>query len=373
VFLDGQLVLDGFANPPGAGGSDFFGQATRDLLAEVELSAGVPVEVVVEYARSGGSRAGFRVGFRTVDSDGLLDRAAAAATSSDAAIVFVGTTQGWESEGFDRRSFQLPGRQDEMVSRVAAANRRTVVVVNSGAPVDLPWADEVAAVLHVWFGGQEMDTSIAAVLTGRSEPGGRLPTTIPRRIEHNPSFDNFPGENGELRYGEGLFMGYRGYEHRAIEPRFAFGHGLSYTTFNVGEPVLSSTTFRRGERISITVPVTNTGARPGSEVVQCYIAPRSPRLSRPPKELKGFDKLRLGPGDSAAAEIVLDDRSFAYWDPGQRDRAEIDARLGGRPIADRAVTGQQREPGWEIDAGDYEVLIGTSSDHIVARRTISVV
>jgi beta-glucosidase len=373
VFLDGELVLDGFANPAAEGGTDFFEQANQDLLAEVELSAGVPVEVFVEYARSGASLARFRVGYRTVDSDRLLERAAAAAAESDAAIVFVGTNQGWESEGFDRRSFQLPGRQDEMVSRIAGANRRTVVVVNSGSPVDLPWADEVAAVLHVWFGGQEMDASIADVLTGRSEPGGRLPTTIPTRIEHNPSFDNFPGENGELRYGEGLFMGYRGYEHRAIEPRFAFGHGLSYTTFDVGEPVLSSTTFRRGDRISITVRVTNTGARSGSEVVQCYVAPRSCRLSRPLKELKGFDKVRLGPGETATAEMVLDDRSFAYWDPGQRDRAEIDGRLGGSAIAGLAVTGQQREPGWQIDADEYDVVIGRSSDDILASCTISVV
>jgi beta-glucosidase len=245
-------------------------------------------------------------------------------------------------------------------------------VVNSGAPVDVPWADEVAAVLHVWFGGQEMDTSIVDVLTGRSEPGGRLPTTIPMRIEHNPSFDNFPGENGELRYGEGLFMGYRGYEHRAIEPRFAFGHGLSYTTFDVGEPVLSKTTFRPGEPISITVPVTNSGARSGSEVLQCYVAPRSPRLSRPPKELKGFAKVRLAPGETAAAEIVLDHRSFAYWDPGQRDRREVEAPLGGSAVAGLAVTGDSREPGWQIDPGDYDVLIGRSSSHILARRTITV-
>jgi beta-glucosidase len=373
VFLDGRLVLDGFSNPPAAGGSDFFGQASQDLVAEVEFSAGVPVEVAVEYTRSGASLAGFRVGFRTMDSDGVLDRAVAAASSADAAVVFVGTNHGWESEGFDRSSFQLPGRQDEMVGRIAAANRRTVVVVSSGAPVDMPWAGEVAAVLQVWFGGQEMDAAIADVITGRSEPGGRLPTTIPRRIEHNPSYDNFPGENGELRYGEGLFMGYRGYEHRAIEPRFAFGHGLSYTSFEFGEPVLSSTAFRPGEQITVTVPVRNSGERPGSEVVQCYIAPRSPRLARPLKELKGFAKLRLGPGESADAEIVLEDRAFAYWDPGQRDRAETEARIGGGVVAGLAATGERREPGWQIDPGDYEVLVGRSSADILARRTVTVI
>jgi beta-glucosidase len=220
-----------------------------------------------------------------------------------------------------------------------------------------------------------MDASIAEVLTGRSEPGGRLPTTIPRRIEHNPSFDNFPGENGELRYGEGLFMGYRGYEHRAIPPRFAFGHfghGLSYTTFDIGEPIVSATTFSPGGRISITVPVTNIGTRPGSEVVQCYVAPRSPRLSRPLKELKGFAKVRLAPGETRAAEIVLDDRSFAYWNPGQRERSEIEARLGGNRIAALTATSDRRERGWQIDPGDYDVLIGRSSEHILALLTITV-
>jgi beta-glucosidase len=152
------------------------------------------------------------------------------------------------------------------VAQVAA---KTVVVVNAAAPVELSWADEVSALLQCWFGGQEMATGLADVLTGATEPGGRLATTIPRALSHNPSYDNFPGENGELRYGEGLFMGYRGYEHRGTEPRYAFGHGLAYTTFEFGEPTLSTTTFTAGETLTIAVPITNTGHRAGSEVVLC--------------------------------------------------------------------------------------------------------
>ncbi len=206
----------------------------------------------------------------------MLDRAVAAAAAADVAVVVVGTNGEWETEGRDRSTLQLPGRQDELVQRVAAANPRTVVVVNAGAPVELPWADDVAAVLQCWFGGQEVDRAVADVLTGAAEPGGRLPTTIPVRLEHNPAHDNFPGENGELRYGEGLFMGYRGYEHRHIAPRFPFGHGLGYTTFELGEPVLSEPMFRPGATITVAVPVTNTGDRPGAEVVQCYVAPTEP-------------------------------------------------------------------------------------------------
>ncbi|HEY8060346.1 MAG TPA: glycoside hydrolase family 3 C-terminal domain-containing protein, partial [Acidimicrobiales bacterium] len=261
VFVDGEVVLDGVADPPPPGGTEMFGMASQDLVAEVTLTRGVPVEVVVEYAMVDTLAAYFRLGFRTPDPAPLLDQAVAAATDADVTLVFVGTSGDWETEGRDRSSFGLPGGQDELVRRVAAANPRTVVVVNAAATVDLPWADEVAAVLQCWFGGQEMAAGVADVLVGGADPGGRLPTTIPVRIEHNPAHDNFPGENGELRYGEGLFMGYRGYEHRAVEPRFAFGHGLGYTTFAIGAPKLSSSMFRAGDTLTVSVPVTNTGDR----------------------------------------------------------------------------------------------------------------
>ena len=319
VFVEGALVLDGFTNPPPPGGTDFFGQASRDLVGDVQLRAGEPIEIVVEYARIETQIAGFRFGFRTMNGDELLERAVDAAEAADVAVVIVGTDNEWETEGRDRTTLALPGRQHELMSRVAAVNQRTVVVVNAGAPIDLSWADDVAAVLQCWFGGQEVDHAVADVLVGNADAGGRLPTTIPVRLEHSPSHDNFPGENGELRYGEGLFMGYRGYEHRCIEPRFAFGHGLSYTTFELGEPRLSDASFRSGGSLTVSIPVTNTGRRAGAEVVQCYVAPASPRLARPPKELKAFAKVRLAPGQTTVVDLVLDDRSFAYWDPGQED------------------------------------------------------
>ncbi len=370
VFLDGDLVLDGFTDPPPRGGTDFFGQASKDLVTDVELERGKSVELVVEYACVGTGLAGYRVGFRTKDADGLLDRAVAAAAAADVAVVFVGTSEEWETEGRDRTFFALPGRQDELVRNVAAANQRTVVVVNAGAPVDLSWADDVAAVLQCWFGGQEMGAAVGDVLVGDAEPGGRLPTSIPMRLEHNPSYDNFPGENGELRYGEGVFMGYRGYERRAIEPRFAFGHGLGYTTFRLGPPSLSSDTFRPGQSLTVSVTVTNTGDRAGSEVVQCYVAPRSPRLARPPKELKAFAKVRLEPGESTTVELSLDDRSFAYWDPGQAGWDEISSRASG--LFARGSRQERRAPGWQVDPGRYDILVGRSSVEIVGSATVEV-
>ena len=246
------------------------------------------------------------------------------------------------------------------------------MVVNAGAPVDLPWTASVGAVLQTWFGGEEMAAALADVLTGRTDPGGRLPTTIPVRLEHNPSFDNFPGERGELRYGEGLFMGYRGYEHRQIAPRFAFGHGLSYSTFEFGAPTPSSATWRRGQSITVSVPVTNTGRRAGSEVVQGYVAPRSPKIARPPKELKAFAKLRLGPGQTGVAELELDERSFAYWDPGAPDWERITpprrgrrlATLGPERAADRWLGGRARS----LRPADRPVVTGHRRDRRARRR-----
>jgi beta-glucosidase len=369
AFVDGTLLLDGFTNPPPPGGTDFFGQASQDMVGEVQLRAGVPVEVVLEYARIDTQIAGFRLGFRTRNDDALLERAVDAADAADTVVLVVGTDGEWETEGRDRTTLALPGRQHELVSRVAAVSRRTVVVVNAGAPIDLSWADDVAAVLQCWFGGQEVDHAVADVLVGDADPSGRLPTTIPVRLEHSPSHDNFPGENGELRYGEGLFMGYRGFDHRCITPRFAFGHGLSYTTFSFGEPRVSDPSFHPGGTVTVSVPVTNTGNRVGCEVVQCYVAPESPRLARPPKELKAFAKVRLGPGESTVVDLVLDDRSFAYWDPGQEDWEPIRERA--RAMFQRGE-GERRAPGWQVDPGTYRLLVGRSSDDIAATLDITV-
>ena len=371
LLVNDEVVLDGFTNRPPSGGKDFFGQASQDLLTDVHFEKDVPVDFVVEYAFSDTSLAGFRVGFRTPDSEALLERAVVAAGEADVAIVCIGTSAETETEGRDRTTLALPGRQAELVKRVAAVNGRTVVVVNAAAPVDMEWAEDVAAVLQCWFGGQEMAGGLVDVLVGAAEPGGRLPTTLPIRLEHAPSHANFPGENGELRYGEGLFMGYRGYEHNAIAPRFAFGHGLSYTSFDLGEPTLSTMTHRSGGTVTVSVPVTNVGSRAGSEVVQCYVAPETSRLARPPKELKAFAKVWLDPGETAAVELVLDDRAFAYWDPGQDDWREVQA-LVPEMFNFLSPPTPRRARGWQVDAGSYEILIGRSSADLPRRCAVLV-
>lgn len=333
ILLDGEVLLDGVADPPGPG-TEFFGFASAEALAPVELEAGKAVEVVVEFSVAPDAffLRGIKVGHRRPNPPDLLDRAIASASDVDAVIVMVGTNDDWETEGEDRVAMDLPGRQDDLVARAVAANPNTVVVVNTGSPVTMDWADDAPAIVQAWFGGQEMGNALAEVLFGDAEPGGRLPTTFPQRLEHNPSYGNFPGEFGELRYGEGVLLGYRWYEARHLPTRFPFGHGLSYSTFGLAEPTLSVD----GDTVTVSVPVTNTGDRRGTEVVQCYVAPPTSRtVTRPPKELKAFAKVRLDPRESTIVELVLDARAFAYWDPTAGD--------------------------WQVTPGIYELHVGRSS------------
>jgi len=373
VLVDGDIVLDGTTDPPPPG-QELCGLGSEEIAASVELVARRPYEVVIEYSsRDTSALRGVKIGCRLPSSDDLLDRAVAAAATADAVILLVGTNDDWESEGHDREAMDLPGDQDALVTRVVAANPNTVVVVNSGSPVTMGWAGEAPAILQIWFGGQEMANALVDVLVGASEPAGRLPTTFPMRLEHNPSYGNFPGENGQIRYGEGVLVGYRWYEARRLPVRFPFGHGLSYTTFTIGEPRPSSGELPSGATLTVDVPVTNTGGRRGAEVVQCYVAPLSSRVVRPPKELKAFAKVWLDPGETATVRLELDDRAFAYWEPGDPDWAAIQARLAGSvPVPAGRGAERRTEPGWYVDAGRYELHIGRSSHDVAHLVPITV-
>ena len=363
LSIDSDVVIDGVADPMPRDRNSYFGFGSEERTATVELRAGQPVDVVVEYTSRGTSGVyAVRVGARPEVPRDAMDAALDTARGADVAVVVVGTTSEWESEGFDRRTLQLPGEQDALIERIARVNSNTIVVVNTGAPIEMPWVDSVAAVVQVWFGGQEMANALADVLTGASEPGGRLPTTIPILLEHNPSYGNFPGEHDEVRYGEGLLVGYRWYDTRRLPVRFPFGHGLSYTSFDIGAPTYSTAQFAAGDVIDIDVPVTNTGTRAGSEVVQFYVEPPPGRVVRPRKELKAFAKAHLAPGESTTLRLTLTDRSFAVWDRGSGRRAELKSRL---PFADMMAPASTREPGWRIHPGRYVVHVARSSADIV--------
>ena len=368
VLLDGEVLFDGTGAPLPAG-SDFFGLGSQELTAELDLDPARPRRIVLESTNAGGAMlAGVKLGVRAaVASDGL-DRAVAAAAAADAVIVVVGTDDDWETEGRDRTSMDLPGRQDELVERVLDVAPDAVVVLNTGSPVTLPWADRVRALLQIWFGGQEMADALVDVIVGDVDPGGRLPTTFPVRVEHNPSWGNFPAENGRIVYGEGVLVGYRWYDDRRLPVRFPFGHGLSYTTFEVGEPRLSAATFTPGTQLAIEVDVTNVGDRRGSEVIQLYVGARSSLVHRPPKELKAFAKVALESGATETVRLELGDRSFAYWQSGDPDADALADRLATQVAFVRAPSSVGRTRGWSVEAGTYDLHIGRSAtaiDHVV--------
>ena len=312
-----------------------------------------------------------------VSGDGLADEASikaavGAVAQADAVVLIVGTDDVWESEGYDRETMELPRNQDELVRQVLSANPRTVVVLNAGAPVSLGWADDAAAIIQTWFGGQELANAIFDVIFGDSEPAGRLPTTLPMRIEHTPAFGSFPGESSTVRYSESLLIGYRWYETRHLPVRFPFGHGLSYSRFEIGAPTTSASTLEPGHTLSVEVPVTNRGGRRGAEVVQLYVAPPDggrPRPGgrfRPVKELRAFEKVWLDPGETTTVSLELNERSFAYYDIADNDWLSLLPRMPKSVFHHGPVPPSlhRSEPGWYVDSGTYELRIGRSSADI---------
>jgi beta-glucosidase len=330
LYVDDALVIDNWTSQ--TPGTAFFGLGSSEVTASLPLRAGQRCALRVEF-RSTGPISGLVIGCLPPVPDDLLERAVAAAAQADAAVVVVGTTPEWESEGFDHESFSLPGAQDELVERIAAVQPRTVVVVNTGSPYAMPWASRVPAIVQTWFGGQEYGNAVADVLFGDVNPSGKLPATFPVRIEDVTV--NYPGVDGVVAYEEGIFVGYRSYDARGVEPRFCFGHGLSYTTFAYGDA--------RVDGLCVEIEVTNIGSRAGAEVVQLYVRDLECSVPRPPKELKGFAKVVLEPGETRTVRFTLDERALSFYDDG-----------------------------WTSEPGEFEVLIGSSSRDIRARAGFGV-
>jgi beta-glucosidase len=313
LLVDGREILAA-STDEGRGGA-FYGVGTREKTAAVRLEAGRRHRVCIEFSKQGEPLlGGVRVAALRALPDDAMQRAEAAARDADAAVVVVGLNPDWESEGHDRDSLALPGRQDELVERVAAANPRSVVVLNAGSPLATPWLERVRAALVLWYPGQEGGNALADVLFGDADPGGRLPQSWPARIEDSPGHAHYPGAGGKVTYGEGLGMGYRGHDASGVAPRFAFGHGLSYASFRWGELRAR----REGESVVAEIDVTNTSQRRGEEVVQLYVRDLEASLERPPKELCGFERLDLAPGETGTARFVLGPRAFSFWDPAVR-------------------------------------------------------
>lgn len=317
MWIDGELLLD--EDVPFEGdqlGAAFLNPPARSVPVEVTAGQDVAIRIehdVIQDETLGGVLA-YQFGTEPSDEDPsvLIDAAVSVARSADVAVVVVGTNSKVESEGYDRSSLALPGHQDDLVRAVAAANPNTVVVVNAGSPVEMPWRNDVAAVLLTWFGGQEYGNALADVLTGAQEPGGRLPTTWPVAMADVPVLDVTPVD-GEVSYDEGVHIGYRAWLRAGTEPAYPFGHGLGYTSWTI-DGVAATPTVSEGDAVIVTATVANTGARDGKHVVQVYASRESSAVDRPVRWLVGFAPVRLGAGESTEVSIEVPARAFAHWD-----------------------------------------------------------
>ncbi|MBW2725267.1 MAG: glycoside hydrolase family 3 C-terminal domain-containing protein [Deltaproteobacteria bacterium] len=346
LLIDGACVLDNWTDP--TPGDCFYGRGTSELEIHFEMQAGKRYDLAIEYSCPGGSGiVGFACGCLIPEPSDLMERAVAAASEADCAIVVVGLNPDWETEGSDRVDMELPGRQAELIERVAAANPRTVVVMNAGSPVAMDWEEQVPAILQLWYPGQEMGHALADVLFGDASPGGRLPTSFPRHYEDNPAYPHYPGRDGEVHYAEDLLVGYRYYDTKSIAPRFPFGHGLSYSQFDFGPIQLASERIAAGDTLRFEIEIRNVGQRRSTEVAQVYLHDDVSRLPRPEQELRAFQKLELDAGDSRVLSFELDPRALSFYDPG--------------------------EPGWILEPGTFEIRVGASSRDIRARASLEVV
>lgn len=310
-----------------------------------------PTRVTVPFealqAHAGDAVLTYADGYPTDDSfcQDMIDEAVAASRSADVALLFIALPTFKESEAYDRTDLDLTAQQIALIQAVAAVQPRTAVVLNNGAPVVMcDWVDGVAAVLEAYMMGQAGGGAIADILFGAVNPSGKLAETFPRRLEDTPAFLNWPGEMGAVRYGEGLFIGYRYYDARNVEVEFPFGHGLSYTTFAYDNARVSAASFTDTNGVTVSVEVTNTGNIAGKEIVQLYLHDHEAGLVRPYKELKGFAKVLLEPGETKTVEIALDFRAFAYYHPEYKQ--------------------------WITEDGAFDLLIGASSTDI--RQTLTV-
>lgn len=341
VWLDGELILE---NDVGIKQSSAIDWESMVAKASLKLEKGQAYAFKAEFV-SGEHNPFALIDFSYkpalgVEGD-LLERAVSLAQGCDAAIIVAGLSDTYEGEGHDRPDMVLPGGQEALIRAVAAVNPKTVVAVNVGAPVAMDWVEAVDALLLTYYPGQEGGNALADILFGDVNPSGKLTVTFPKRLEDNPAFINYPGWK-DVHYGEGIFVGYRYYEMKDVAPLFAFGHGLSYTSFIYSELVIP-VDVAQGESFQVSVTVTNTGDVPGQEVVQLYIRDVESKLMRPIKELKGFEKVALAPGASEVVTFDVNPRSLAYYDPHQQM--------------------------WVAEPGAFEVLVGASSRDIWLQGT----
>ena len=337
LYVDGRLVIDHWGD-----------HASSSKTATVALRAGRPVAIRVDYYEKAGEaslRLGWRVpGGPTPEQRARLHEAVELAKASDVAVVFADSLQ---TEGSDLPDIDLPGNQNALIAAVAAANPRTVVVLNTGSAVTMPWLDSVKAVIEAWYPGQEAGHAIAGLLFGDVNPSGKLPVTFPQRLADVPASTpaQWPGVDGRVEYSEGLGVGYRGYDARGIMPLFAFGSGLSYTRFAFSDLEVGAREIAPTGNVRVAVTLTNTGARQGADVVQLYVG-HPAGVGEPPRQLKGFRKVSLAPGAAQRVTFDLPASAFATW--------------------------SEQAHAWQVADGVYRIMLGDASDHLPMHATVRV-
>ncbi|KAE8153374.1 glycoside hydrolase superfamily [Aspergillus avenaceus] len=343
LYVDGNLLINNVdVQTPGP---SFLGNGTVEERGTLELTAGQTYRIHVQWGCAKTSKfkvpgvvdfghGGFRFGVckQLLPEEGI-EQAVELASRVDQVVLVAGLSAEWESEGEDRTHMRLPPYTDQLITRVLEANSNTVIVLQSGTPVEMPWIDQAKAVVHAWYGGNETGNAVADIVFGDVNPSGKLPLTFPRSLKHNPTYFNYRSEGGRVLYGEDVYVGYRYYDEADVEPLFPFGHGLSYTSFRISNMQVNRTS---EQRLAVSCTLQNEGQRPGAEVVQVYVAPVSPPIKRPEKELKEFCKVRLEPGAADVISMELDlVRATSFWD--------------------------ENNDSWCSHRGAYRILVGTSS------------
>ncbi|MFP7298950.1 glycoside hydrolase family 3 C-terminal domain-containing protein [Neobacillus niacini] len=333
-------VIGGFAQNPryqGGGSSHINPTKLENILEEIDTVSGENTTVL--YAQ------GYNLASDETD-EALIKEAKEVAASADSVILFVGLPDRYESEGYDREHLRMPENHIQLIHAIAEVQSNIVVVLSNGAPIEMPWIGKVKAILEGYLGGQALGGAIADLLFGEANPSGKLAETFPKVLSDNPSYLNFPGEGDRVEYKEGIFVGYRYYDKKNIQPLFPFGFGLSYTNFEYSNLTVGKKNIKDTETVLVTVTVKNTGAVAGKETVQLYVQDAASSMIRPDKELKGFEKVELQPGEEKTVTFTLDKRSFAYYNVELKD--------------------------WHVESGDFAILVGKSSRDIVLTDTIHV-
>ncbi|CAG8977350.1 hypothetical protein HYALB_00011365 [Hymenoscyphus albidus] len=353
LYVDDKLLIDNAATQ--RKGTMFFNCGTVEEKGIFSVKKGKTYHIKVEFSSapsckldpgnntlfgSGAVRIG---GAKVIDPEEEIERAVELAKQADQVIICTGLNADWEGEGTDRENMDLPGSTNALISAVIAANPSTVVVMQSGTPVEMPWASSVKGMIHAWYGGNETGNAIADVLFGNVNPSAKLPLSFPKRLQDNPAFLNYRTERGRTIYGEDIYVGYRYYEMLDLPTLFPFGHGLSYTTFDITDLSLT----KDDMLLKLSVKVTNTGEVAGAEVVQVYISQKNPSIKRPKKELKGFRKVFLEKGESQNVQIDIETKyATSFWD--------------------------EVRDSWICEKDTYEVLVGSTSAEIAQKGSFEV-